>query len=62
MNYSDTTCLCSTLAFVPDHRYIDAVVVVDGYDSTNTNDMTRQKRQKGNAGTTVTFTGDTRSQ
>ena len=31
----------------------------DGYASTNTKDMTHQRRSKGNAGTTVTFTADT---
>ena len=41
------------------HRYCDAVLVFDGYDSTNTKDTNHQRRPKGNAGTTVTFTGDT---
>ena len=41
------------------HKYRDAVVVFDGYDNANTKDMTHQRRSKGNAGTTVTFTGDT---
>ena len=30
----------------------------DCYDNTNTQDMTHQRRSKGNAGTTVTFTAD----
>ena len=34
-------------------------VVFDGYASTNTKDMTHQRRSMGNAGTTVTFTADT---
>ena len=41
------------------HRYRDVVVVFDGYGSTNTKGITHQRRSKGNAGTTVTFTGDT---
>ena len=41
------------------HKNIYVVVVFDGYGSTNTKDMTHQRRSKGNAGTTVTFTGDT---
>ena len=41
------------------HTYRHAVVVFYGYDNTNTNDMTHQSRPKCNAGTTVTFTGDT---
>ena len=36
----------------------DAIVIFDGYESTNTKDMTHQRRAKGNAGTTVTFTAD----
>ena len=35
-------------------------VVFDSYGSTNTKDMTLQRRSKGNAGTTVTLTGDTK--
>ena len=31
----------------------------DGYDCIHTYDMTHQRRSKGNAGTTVTFTADT---
>ena len=41
------------------HKYRDAVVVFDGFDHANTKDMTHQRRSKGNAGTTVTFPGDT---
>ncbi len=41
------------------HKYNDTVVVFDGYDSTNTKDMTHQGRSRGNAGTIVAFTGDT---
>ena len=41
------------------HKY--RYVVYGGYGSTNTKDMTHQRRSKCNAGTTVTFTGDTRS-
>ena len=41
------------------HKYRYAVVVFDDYGSTNTKDMTHQRRSNGNAGTTVTFTGDT---
>jgi len=41
-------------------KYGDAIVVFDGYESTNTKDMTHQRRSKGNAGTTVTFTADMR--
>jgi hypothetical protein len=33
-------------------------VVFDGYEKSNTKDMTHQRRSKGNAGTTVTFTAD----
>ena len=40
------------------HKYRDAIVVFDGYDSTNTKDMPHQRRSKGNAGTTVPFTAD----
>ena len=39
-------------------KYRDAIVVFDGYESTNTKDMTHQRQTKGNAGTTVTFTAD----
>ena len=35
-----------------------AIVVFDGYESTSTKDMTQQRRSKGNAGATVTFTAD----
>ena len=38
--------------------YRDAIVVFDGYASTNTKDMTHQRLSKGNAGTNVTFTAD----
>ena len=41
------------------HRFRVAVVECEGYDSTNTKTMTQQIRPKGNAGTTVTFTGET---
>ena len=41
------------------HKYRYAIVVLDGYDSTNTNDMSHQRWSKGNAGTTVIFTADT---
>ena len=40
------------------HKYIDTIVVFDGYASTNTNDMTYQRRSNGSTGTTVTFTAD----
>ena len=40
-------------------KYKDAIVVFDGYECTNTKDMTHQRRSKGNTGTTVTFTADT---
>ena len=39
-------------------KYKEAIVVFDGYSSTNTKDMTHQRRSKGNASITVTFTGD----
>ena len=39
-------------------KYGDAIIVFDGYEKTNTKDMTHQRRSKGNAGTTVTFTAD----
>ena len=39
-------------------EYRDAIVVFDGYESTNTKDMVHQRRAKGNGGTTVTFTAD----
>lgn len=32
--------------------------VFDGYEGTSTKDMTHQRRAKGQAGITVTFTGD----
>ena len=35
-------------------KYKNAIVVFDGYESTNTKDMTHQRRSKGNAGATVT--------
>jgi hypothetical protein len=38
-------------------KYGDATVVFDGYEKTNTKDMTHQRRSKGNAGT-MTFTAD----
>ena len=41
------------------HKYRHAIVVFDGYGSTNTKDTTHQIRSKGNAGTSVTFTADT---
>ena len=41
------------------HKCRDAIVMFDGYDSTNTKDVIHQRRSKGNAGTTVTFTADT---
>ena len=41
------------------HKYREAIVVLDGYDSTNTKDMPHQRWSKGNADTTVTFTADT---
>ena len=37
-------------------KYDKAVVVFDGYESSNTKDMTHQRRSKGKRGTTVTFT------
>ena len=39
-------------------KYGNAIVVFDGYESTNTKDMTHQRRSKGKASTTVTFTAD----
>ena len=39
-------------------KYRNAIVVFDGYESTSTKDMTQQRRSKGNAGATVTFTAD----
>ena len=39
-------------------KYRNAIVVFDGYGSTSTKDMTQQRRSKGNAGATVTFTAD----
>ena len=41
------------------HKYRDAVVVFDCYDSTGTKDKAHQRQLNGNCGTTVTFTGDT---
>ena len=41
------------------HKYRYTVVVFYVYGSTNTKDMTHQRRSKGNADTTVLFTGDT---
>ena len=41
------------------HKYRDVIVVFYGNDCTNTKDMTHQRRSKGNAGTTVTFTAET---
>ena len=38
------------------HNYRDAIVMFDGYCSTNTKGMTHQRRSKGIVGTTVTFT------
>lgn len=35
-------------------KYKDAIVVFDGYEHTNTKDMTHQRRSKGKAGATVT--------
>ena len=35
-------------------KYKNAIVVFDGYESTNTKDMTHQRRSKGKAGATVT--------
>ena len=40
------------------HKYRKAIVVFDGYASTNMKGMTHQRRSKGDAGTTVTFTAD----
>ena len=34
-------------------KYKDAIIVFDGYESTNTKDMTHQRRSKGKAGATV---------
>ncbi|KAK3882376.1 hypothetical protein Pcinc_013242 [Petrolisthes cinctipes] len=39
-------------------KYGDAIVVFDGYESTNTKDIAHLRRSKGNAGITVTFTAD----
>ena len=39
--------------YVP-RKYKNAIVVFDGYESTNTKDMTHQRRSKGKAGATVT--------
>lgn len=39
-------------------KYGDAIVLFDGYESTNTKDITHLRRSKGNAGITVTFTAD----
>ena len=39
-------------------KYGDAIIVFDGYEKTNTKDMTHQRRSKRNAGTTVPFTAD----
>ena len=41
------------------HKYSDAIVVFDGYGSTDTKGMTHQRWAKENAGTTVTFPADT---
>ena len=39
-------------------KYGDAIIIFDGYEKTNTKDMTHQRRSKRNAGTTVPFTAD----
>jgi len=39
-------------------KYGDATIIFDGDEKANTNDVTHQRRSKGNAGTTVTFTVD----
>ena len=39
-------------------KYKDAIVVFDGYSTTNTKDVTHQRRAKGKASMTVTFTAD----
>ena len=42
-------------------KYGEAIVAFDGYEGTSTKDINHQKRSKGKAGTTVTFTEDMRT-
>lgn len=53
--YSD---ICHQYTEYVSKKYGNAIVVFDGYESTNTKDMTHQRRSKGNVGATVTFRPD----
>ena len=50
--------ICSVYTTYVLKKYGEAVVVFDGYDGKSTKDMTHQRRTKGQAGVTVTFTSD----
>lgn len=50
--------LCSVYRGYVSKKYGEAVVVFDGYEGKSTKDMTHQRRRKGQAGETVTFTID----
>ena len=49
---------CSVYTAYVLKKYGEAVVVFDGYDGKSMKDMTHQRRTKGQAGVTVTFTSD----
>ncbi len=48
--------ICSVYTEYVTRKYGNAIVVFDGYQSKSTKDMTHQRRTKGQAGATVTFT------
>ena len=50
--------ICSIYRGYVSKKYGEAVVVFDGYEGKSTKDMTHQRRTKGQAGETVTFTSD----
>ena len=51
INYGD---ICHQYTEYVARKYKKAIVVFDGYESTNTKDMTHLRRSKGKAGATVT--------
>ena len=50
--------ICAVYTDYVTKKYGEAIVVFDGYGESSTKDMVHQRRAKGQAGTTVTFTED----
>lgn len=50
--------ICNRYTEYVTRKYKDAIVVFDGYSTTNTKDVTHQRRAKGKTSMTVTFTAD----